>query len=146
MSTKIPGKITRKLTNNVTTYLSLKAQIARLSEQADVLKVQIDAECDLLARANQFQNGQLSIPSAGLVKVVLNPAKLIVAATEKVLTPIERVGLAKVLGEDFTVTDVNLAKIKSGIDRHDSLILAALASYGVKCVQSARYDVKPIQA
>ncbi|MGA0556563.1 hypothetical protein ACO2Q8_07930 [Larkinella sp. VNQ87] len=143
MKTATP-KVSRKLTQNIVSYLSIKAQINRLTEQAQSLKTAIDAECDVLAQANQFDNGQLLVPTAGLVKVVMNPPKLIYAANNKPLLPVERAGLAKVLGDEFSVTDVNLTKIKNHVERLDALVLAALAGQGVKCVQEGRFDVKPL--
>ncbi|MFC5408034.1 hypothetical protein ACFPMF_01845 [Larkinella bovis] len=141
---KTTPKFSRKLTENITNYLSIKKQIARLAEQAEALKAQIDTECDMLAKGNRFDNGTLLVPTAGLVKVVMNPPKLIYAANQKPLVPVERAALAKLLAADFRILDVNLPRIKSHIERQDALILAALAGQGVKCVQEARFDVKPL--
>jgi hypothetical protein len=112
--------------------------------EKEKLKEDLTALCNSVYD-DEFQNGSWELPEAdAVVKLALNPHKVIDTRSGKALDPKTRQDIAMHVADKYCVVDLNVREIQASLE-HDKQLKKVLQNNHLQVVQETRYDVKKLK-
>ncbi len=113
-------------------------------DEKDKLKEELTALCNSVFD-EQFQDGSWELPEAeAVVKLALNPHKVIDTRSGKPLEPKARQDIAMHVADKYCVVDLNVREIQASVE-HDKQLKKVLNNHHLQIIQETRYDVKKLK-
>jgi ribosome maturation protein Sdo1 len=112
-------------------------------EQKDQLKTELTELCNSVFE--NFQNGEWKLPAASaVIKLALNPHKVVDSRTNDSLNPAQRQAIALTIADKYCTVDLNTKEIQAALE-NDKNLKNALKVANAAIVQETRYDVKQLK-
>lgn len=138
------SELQKELSQLAYKFLALDKIEKDAKTKKEKLKNDINIICD--SSINHFVDGQFELPEAGaVIKIAMNPPKVLDSRTDKGMDPAERQKIAMILADQYCTVDINVKEILLSIESDKKLRLQ-LEENHVAIQQYSRYDIKKIKS
>lgn len=141
MENQTPQQLAAQLTKGI---LELDALEKKIKADKDAKKDELKALCNSVYN-DFFTDETWEIPeSSAVIKVALNPPKVIDTRSGKSILPADRRKIAMNVPDKYCVVDLNIKEIQNSVE-FDSELKHIINNHHLQVIQETRYDVKKLK-